>query len=368
MSSVERSRTGRSLAGALVLGGLAGAAGCDGSNGGDATDCNGTAATECTGGQAGADQGGGGGGGTGGTGGSTGTPCSSISGVQVVTAQAAPVAPSKFVSVQADCPAGHVAIGGGAQFVDMATGQTGDGMLISSLPAGGPGEPPLGWIASGSTQYTAQGGLGPSTQLVTYAICAAAGVAAISSVTQPLEVTSPPKYDVGAKVDCPAGQTALSGGMRFADASGPKDGMLMRSMPVFDPGAPPTGWVAAGSAKYLAGNGPADRIDVEAVCAGVCAEVGIEVVPSLSETEALAYHFAQVDCPPGKVAIGGGVRFGKGGTNADGMVMRSMPVFAPGGPPTGWIAAGSVQYYGDGGEITAGDTIFAYAVCAAVSP
>jgi hypothetical protein len=362
----------------LVLGALLGAAGCGSvTTGASNQNCDGASQSDtasCTGGQAGSGQGGstpatGGASGAGGPGGSPVTPCTSIAGVEVMIAQDTPVAPGTLVSVQANCPPGKLALGGGAQFVDVA-GATKDGMLISSVPVGGPGEPPTGWLASGSTQYhaTNKGGLGESDQLVVYAICAAAGVNAATAIATEPFPTSPPQKYVSGKIDCPSGKTALGGGIRLADANGPKDGFIMRSMPEFNPGAPPTGWVATGSISWTVtnGNGPADRIDIQGVCAGVCPEAGVEAVPSLSPSEMLEYHAAQADCPPGKVAIGGGVRFAKDGTTGDGMVMRSMPVFTPGAPPTGWVVAGTVQY-SSGGPIL-GDYILAYAVCAAVLP
>jgi hypothetical protein len=295
------------------------------------------------------------------------------------------------VSAQAICPPGKVAIGGGAQFIDMATGSTRDGLLMSSLPMGGSAvTAPNGWLASGSTQYQASpGGLTISDHLVAYAVCAAEGPTPStglhpSTVTTTAQFPSPPMmhpYYLTAQTSCPSGQ-ALSGGVRFADATGPKDGMVMSNLPDYTGTNPPTGWLASGSVQYstFMGNSGADRIHVQAVCANVCAgdiQVSDIQANDIATTPPAvnAPAWSSVICPTGMVAISGGARFAdSSGATADGALMLSMPLYVPGtpptppGPPTGWIAAGSTQYLGDGPNPGPSVRIVAYAVCAVVLP
>lgn len=71
-----------------------------------------------------------------------------------------------------------------------------------------------------------------------------------------------------------------------------------------------------------------------------------------------------VNCPDGKLALGGGVKVTNGsGQDKDGMIMSSYPV---GSPPSGWFASASTQYTTAGGRGT-GDRIAVYVVCARVA-
>jgi hypothetical protein len=275
-----------------------------------------------------------------------------------------------YETAQANCLPGMVAIGGGAQFVEIGTGITRDGALMSSLPVGGsPTTPPTGWLATGSTQFTSNNGAGVGDQLIAYAVCAAAGLNP-STVTIPTPLPPPPPFFLSTQVSCPSGLAALSGGVRLTDAtSNPRDGMVMSTLPDYTGSNPPTGWLGSDSAQYttIGGNGVGDHLEVQAVCADVCAAAAIEVVFAPSSAGMNTVLTSQVNCPSGKVAIGGGARFAHGSATADGALMRSMPVFTAGGPPTGWIAAGSTQYL-SGGPDGPSDQIVAYAVCAIVSP
>lgn len=209
----------------LALGALAATTGCTSTTGGGV--------------------GGAGGASPGGADGGIVAQCATISGIQVVTSlpeSPMPMPPaSSYVSAMANCPAGKVAIGGGGQFVDTAGGIK-DGALMSSLPLGGSSTmPPTGWVVSGSTQYTGANGMGPSDQLIAYVVCAAGIHPSTVTTAAPLVLTAPPQsYFLNAQASCLSGQTALSGGVRFADAiPSTKDGLLMSSLPDYTGSNPP---------------------------------------------------------------------------------------------------------------------------------
>lgn len=348
----------------LVLGALAALAGCTSTTGSGVGGAGGT--------------GGVGGAGAGGAGGSAVPQCANISGIHVATSALAFTTPptSYFARATAYCPGGMVAIGGGGQFVDAAGTTTKDGAMMSSVPLGGsPTMPPTGWVFSGSTQFTGAGGQGVGDALIAYAVCAAPGTNPSTMTTaEPLVLTPTPppqNYFLSTTAICPAGQKALGGGVRFADASPmPKDGMVMSSLPDYTGSNAPTGWLASGSAQFttVGGEGLGDHLDVQAVCADVCAATAIEVVTAQSLPVPNYYHTITVTCPGTKVAISGGARFAGSSGTADGALMQSMPVFAPGGSPTGWAAAGSTQYLSGNGGGGPSDHLVVYAVCAVVSP
>ena len=73
------------------------------------------------------------------------------------------------------------------------------------------------------------------------------------------------------------------------------------------------------------------------------------------------YAQQEADCAAGQRALGGGAMFTDAtGTIKEGMLMGSFPV---GSPPTGWQAAGSVQYQTTGGPGFA-DRLQVFVVCA----
>jgi hypothetical protein len=72
------------------------------------------------------------------------------------------------------------------------------------------------------------------------------------------------------------------------------------------------------------------------------------------------YVQQEADCAAGQRALGGGAMFTDAtGTIKEGMLMASFPV---GSPPTGWQAAGSVQYQTTGGP-GAADRLQVFVVC-----
>ena len=72
------------------------------------------------------------------------------------------------------------------------------------------------------------------------------------------------------------------------------------------------------------------------------------------------YVQQEADCAAGQRALGGGAMFTDAtGTIKEGMLMGSFPV---GSPPTGWQAAGSVQYQTTGGP-GAADRLQVFVVC-----
>jgi hypothetical protein len=73
-----------------------------------------------------------------------------------------------------------------------------------------------------------------------------------------------------------------------------------------------------------------------------------------------SYIQQEADCAAGQRALGGGAMFTDAtGTIKEGMLMGSFPV---GSPPTGWQAAGSVQYQTTGGP-GAADRLQVFVVC-----
>lgn len=270
-------------------------------------------------------------------------------GVTVVTATSTPVSDG-FVSQSVACPSGQVALGGGASFTD-GTGAPRDGMVFSSVPTG---DPPAGWAASGSTQYTTTGGLGAADRLQVYAVCAARdglSVATSASGTLAGDFVSMP-------ASCPDGQIGFGGGAMFtATDGGPRDGMLMNDGPS---GTPPTGWAATGSVQYTTtgGQGVGDRMQVSVICSSV--DAGSEVVTAMSTPADAGFLTQSVACPAGQSAVAGGVSFTDAtGAGRDGMLMNSVPV---GSPPTSWAVTGSTQYATTGGQ-GIGDRMRVFAVC-----
>jgi hypothetical protein len=302
-----------------------------------------------------------GGGGTGGNGGGAGAGGggtstgggngAGVTGAVVVTAISNPIADGGlgYVSQSAMCPAGKVALGGGAVFTGV-DGGTGDGMIMESAPIG---DPPSGWLVAGSTQYESGGGRGQSDGIQVHVICAAGASIQVVSATSAGVVNA----FTSQSVTCPTGTHAVGGGARFTDADGgAREGMLMQSVAT---GSPADGWTAAGSTQYGTNGGPGfgDRILVFAVCAA-----GLDPTTVVLTSDAGQFVEQSVTCPGGTLAVGGGATFlGADGGAADGMLMASAPTS---NASAGWRAAGSTQYSTANGR-GFGDRIQVQAVCVA---
>jgi hypothetical protein len=326
---------------------------------GFASGCSSSGTGETGGGGGGAGAGGGGtgtgGGGTGVGGGSTATGGGgnngAVTGAEVATASSSSFTDGGlgYLSQSVMCPAGKVALGGGAVFLG-ADGGDADGMIMEIVPIG---DPPSGWKVAGSTQYQTGGGRGQSDQLQVHVVCAAGASIQVVNASSSAAVNA----FVSQSVTCPSGTRAVSGGARFTDADGgEREGMLMQSAAT---GSPPDGWTAAGSTQYGTSGGPGigDRIQVFAVCAA-----GLEPTTAVLASDAGSFVQQSVTCPSGTLAVGGGATFfGTDGGVADGMLMESAPTSSA---SAGWTAAGSTRFSTANGR-GPGDWIQVQAVCVA---
>lgn len=214
-------------------------------------------------------------------------PASAYTGYQVVE-RTYSLPAGGYVRNVAQCPAGTVVLGGGADVVG-----SGSANFDTELQESAPGTNSNGylWLATVSNN---------SAHNYTLGIWAICGAAPSGYQIEHSDVTLPSGNSYAGYVSCPTGQVVLSGGVSVI---GEGSSLFNIEMEQSSPSGEGTFWLA----DYYNGSVNAHTVDSATVCAAPPA--GWQIVDStftLPVSAGTNFVRASAVCPAGKVVVGGG--------------------------------------------------------------
>jgi hypothetical protein len=263
------------------------------------------------------------------------TPAFALSGYQIVESTYNLPA-GGFVDQIAQCPAGTVALGGGAAVVGAGSANFGTELQESTAGTNSFGSL---WMAAVSNSSSTNRTLG------IFAVCgdAPAGYQVVYHA-----VTLPAGGFIRQTAQCPAGTVALGGG---ASVAGIGDGDHNTEIQESDPGSNSAGalWLTSMSNH----SGTAYTIDLTADCAD--APSGYQIAETTYSLPAGGFVRDTSTCPAGKIALGGGAAVVGAGSANFGTEMQESD---PGSTTNGALWLASVSNHS-----TSSYTLGVFAVC-----